>query len=1317
MYINKKANRGIAAIMIVIMTVLALYPQKEGTEYVKAAKSVFKLTEGNSYIITSKESNKVMEVSDFGIYNGDRLQQWDYSKEESQQWQIKAEGNYYKFINKNSQKLLSTEENAKNGAALYQWDDTNADTQLWYLEETGDGYVQIKSKANKKCIDIEGISKENGAKLQVWEDVDGDNQKWKFTEIEENKKIVSGAKYRIISKNSKKAVEVGYNSQEDGGTVQQWKYENGSNQQWFLEKAEDKYYKIIADHSGKVLTVKNGKIENGTLVEQREYNGKDNQLWYLSEDPNGYYRIRSKQSRKALDVKDRSQENGALLQIWQNDDGDNQKWELEMVSYDTYPTVNLYIFYNEEEKKIETEWDLTEDLIESELYVRYDKEKEFKKIATKKLEQSVEEDTEDNEMVSYEETVAADNIDEYADFRVVGRTKYGKEILSHVVSVRKSKENVLEEKVMDSDEDGIADGYEIWDLSTDPYQKDTDGDGFTDGYEVLELCTNPLEKTEDADYDEDGLDNFEEMNRGTNPYMADSDLDGIKDKEDTEPLKTDVNSKKEAECDFFMPTGYYDKKLCGYDEDGEYYEYIYNTLLDVYRYCQTGEDNKIYNIYDRKGNQTGNIASSDGKNIINTYQYDKDGNITYITHNGFAYDFAYDKNGNMTNAKVGGQQLISVDYDNTTNAEKKIKYANGSTKEYVYDETGLFATAVKVDGKTAYEYQYDEDGNLLEEKDCENGIVYSYEYREGQLTKVKSNNGFVIKNENNDTGKTKKTSYEINGEKRTQSITESEKDKRISTSLLIGGKIVIDSKDDNKKESVYHADGKEILYTDVAINDKKEIVEKHQDGTEYTYQYDKNGNITHVYKNSILIRSYEYDSFNQLIRENNKDSNQTVVYSYNTGGNIVSCEIYRYTLDSVKNKKCIQQDRYEYKQDGWKDILTSVNGEKISCDGIGNPLKYKNSCYFTWKNGRELESIEKDGVKAEYFYNSQGIRTQKVVNGVKTEYHLDENKIVGETTKNNTIWYSYDNNNDIVGFEKEGRSYYYKKNILKDIIGICNEKGEEIVSYSYDAWGNITSIIGDKELGKVNPFRYRSYYYDEESELYYLQSRYYDSNTKRFLNADSHFDIQANTRWTNLFCYCANNPVMFADPTGESVTVFIAFTVGIVVSVVIVAYALAAFWSNWQKNSSKLANGLSSALNTLGGVNSSTFSFAYSKAKTLADAIGESFAKAKGKAKPDYKSAREWHHIVARKEALAEPAREVLKKLKIDVEEDGDNLTYIKTGLHKRLHTTVYYKFVNKIVERAEECGKTKLEKVRNVRLALRFIEAMIIGLDKMAPY
>mgnify|MGYP003195336916 CR=1 FL=1 len=67
--------------------------------------------------------------------------------------------------------------------------------------------------------------------------------------------------------------------------------------------------------------------------------------------------------------------------------------------------------------------------------------------------------------------------------------------------------------------------------------------------------------------------------------------------------------------------------------------------------------------------------------------------------------------------------------------------------------------------------------------------------------------------------------------------------------------------------------------------------------------------------------------------------------------------------------------------------------------------------------------------------------------------------------------------------------------------------GTEVASYVYDSWGNIRSVTGDPILSELNPLRYRGYVYDEESELYYLQSRYYDPFVGRFLNADTYCQV------------------------------------------------------------------------------------------------------------------------------------------------------------------------------------------------------------------
>ncbi len=91
-----------------------------------------------------------------------------------------------------------------------------------------------------------------------------------------------------------------------------------------------------------------------------------------------------------------------------------------------------------------------------------------------------------------------------------------------------------------------------------------------------------------------------------------------------------------------------------------------------------------------------------------------------------------------------------------------------------------------------------------------------------------------------------------------------------------------------------------------------------------------------------------------------------------------------------------------------------------------------------------------------------------------------------------------------------------------------NASGEVVVGYSYDPWGNILSVTGSmaSTLGVANPFRYRSYYYDTESGLYYLNSRYYDAKVCRFVNADS--VVAAN----GLYSYCINNPVNYIETDG-----------------------------------------------------------------------------------------------------------------------------------------------------------------------------------------
>ena len=108
------------------------------------------------------------------------------------------------------------------------------------------------------------------------------------------------------------------------------------------------------------------------------------------------------------------------------------------------------------------------------------------------------------------------------------------------------------------------------------------------------------------------------------------------------------------------------------------------------------------------------------------------------------------------------------------------------------------------------------------------------------------------------------------------------------------------------------------------------------------------------------------------------------------------------------------------------------------------------------------------------------------------------------------------------------------------------------MEYTYDAWGNILTVTGGmaNTLGKANPLRYRGYVYDDETRLYYLQSRYYDPQLGRFINSDVYASTGQGFIGNNMFAYCGNNPVIRIDASGDFFNTVCGALVGGVVSVI-----------------------------------------------------------------------------------------------------------------------------------------------------------------------
>ena len=215
----------------------------------------------------------------------------------------------------------------------------------------------------------------------------------------------------------------------------------------------------------------------------------------------------------------------------------------------------------------------------------------------------------------------------------------------------------------------------------------------------------------------------------------------------------------------------------------------------------------------------------------------------------------------------------------------------------------------------------------------------------------------------------------------------------------------------------------------------------------------------------------------------------------------------------------------------------------ITYDAIGNPLTYRGYT-LTWQNGRQLASMRFGTVNIGFTYDVDGLRTSKTVHNVDLEhkYYYVGNRLQYETIGDSSaLWYFYDADGNPSGIRYKDHNgtvndYYFVCNWRGDVIQIYNASGELVSTYDYDAWGKVSENSTDKDtqnIAEINPIRYRGYYYDSETGLYYLKSRYYDPAVKRFLNADGLISTGIEDVCKNMFAYCKNDPVNMADSSGN----------------------------------------------------------------------------------------------------------------------------------------------------------------------------------------
>jgi RHS repeat-associated protein len=574
--------------------------------------------------------------------------------------------------------------------------------------------------------------------------------------------------------------------------------------------------------------------------------------------------------------------------------------------------------------------------------------------------------------------------------------------------------------------------------------------------------------------------------------------------------------------------------------------YEYDETTGLVKKVIDAEENEIAYEYDNLGNVI-NINSKNGDyTYSNTYTYTND-LLTNIEHNQTNYQISYDEYGNQQNVKVENNNLITNTYEANNGNLIKSTYGNSQTVNYSYDRFDRIASKEYSNGK--YTFSYDGRSNLknIVDEINNNTTTYTYDMAE-RLTKEENTNGYQVEYEYDKNSNISKISDKLNNDTKT-TIYNYDLNNYLNSIDLYNGANIINHYDKlqriSQKEIKTNNGSYYINYEYIDIKDSNKTTTQiksisNSKGEKINYTYDKNGNIKTISNDSGILQEYYYDSLNQLIREDNKEQNKTITYSYDEGGNLTNKKEYQYTTEDIKTDPT-KTINYTYNNENWNDQLTKYDGKVITYDEIGNLLTYDENTY-TWQNGRELARINnsKTGNTITYKYNSDGIRTYKNVNGVETYYYLRGDKVIYEKTNDNIIYYMYDDNDELIGLVYNNSTYYYKKNLQGDIIGILDENLNDVVQYSYDSWGKVLNVLDangneitdPNHIGNINPYRYRSYRYDNESGLYYLQSRYYNPEFERFINADAVLCVGSVGGENNLYLYCSNNPINNADHSG-----------------------------------------------------------------------------------------------------------------------------------------------------------------------------------------
>ncbi len=667
------------------------------------------------------------------------------------------------------------------------------------------------------------------------------------------------------------------------------------------------------------------------------------------------------------------------------------------------------------------------------------------------------------------------------------------------------------------------------------------------------------------------------------------------------------------------------------DPTGQTVSYAYDALRRITA-TQTVSEGKTYqNTYTYDGDQLAQVKHNTTDNAL--------GDVTYT----FAYDAAkrpkevkvgsqtlsstaYNADGTVKSAEYGNTGKVAYTYD----AFKRVtgvKIDNDIQDRYTYAYNANGQVAHVTDNRLGRvsQSEYDLSNRPMRAKTHENGshvhtgeVVYDVfgnlmEFKEKVgtgYTKYATSFGYDEENRPTtltygDAGNKLTQAYDGIGRLGTRTLTVGGRAYNTSYTYEAGGygeasttPLIKSITQDGKTTTYAYDDAGNIQSVDTPFNpvQVEDLTGKlYEDSSKRLYAKDETGLERILYaiegkgqaQTTVSKVNYAYDKLGQLTRIDDPydlssgQQGTTTTYAYDLGGNILEKRVFPYTLPSESPIGAVKVVPYAYTDANWKDKLTSYNGTSITYDTIGNP-RSDGTWSYEWESGRQLTSMTKsDATNVTYTYNVDGLRIRKTVNGIATDYTLHGKHVVHLKKDGDNLHFFYDAQGRPAIVEWGSAKYGYVHNLQGDIVAIIDGSGNQVVEYTYDAWGKPLSKTGilATTLGTLNPFRYRGYVYDEETQMYLLNSRYYNPITCRIINADTTDTITASidspNQDKNLYAYCDNNPVARADADGNFWNIVIGALVGGIIGGIssIVGQAISGEGVNWVEVGISAASG------------------------------------------------------------------------------------------------------------------------------------------------